>query len=101
MTNETTKSVFIDLASLIADGAEKSSAGKRAKPVAPWITELLAKIGKGESVAIDPAIWEKANAKVRKAFKESSANAGYRVKATAYKKNGAVVAYVVARELDV
>ena len=101
MTNETAKSVFIDLASLIADGAEKSSAGKRAKPVPQWITDLLAKIANGESIAIDPTVWEKASAKVRKVFKDSKANAGYRVKATAYKKNGAVVAYVVARELDV
>lgn len=102
MTNETNAAaIFVDLKALIADGAKATKAGAKAKSVAPWITDALAKIAKGEQVAIAPAIWEKGMNRVRKAFKDEDANNGYKLRAAAYKNHGAVVAYVLTRELDV
>lgn len=96
MSNE---SIFLDLSALVADGAQASSAGKRAKPLPEWIGQTFAKVNAGESVAIAADVWEKANARARKAYKD--ANDDWKLKATAYRKGKDVVAYVVSRERDI
>lgn len=100
MTNETAN-VFVDLAALIAAGATESKTGAKGKSVSPWVVEMLAKVAKGEKVAVAPAVWEKGNGKARRAFKADAANAGHVLRAKAYKNGSAIVAYVVTRELDV
>ena len=80
-------------------GEEKT--GAKGKSVSPWVVELLAKVAKGEKVAVAPAVWEKGNGKARRAFKADAANAGHVLRAKAFKNGSAIVAYVVTRELDV
>ena len=96
MSNE---SIFLDLSALVADGAKAAAAGKRAKELPEWIGQTFAKVNAGESVAIAADVWEKANARARKAYKD--ANDGWKLKATAYKNGKTVVAYVVSRERDI
>lgn len=100
MTNETAN-VFVDLSALIAAGAAEAKTGAKGKSVSPWVVEMLAKVAKGEKVAIAPAVWEKGNGKARRAFKADAANVGHVLRAKMFKNGSAVVAYVVTRELDV
>ena len=86
MSNETAN-VFVDLSALIAAGAAEAKTGAKGKSSPAGVVETLKKVAMGEQVAVAPAVWEKGNGKARRAFKADAANAGYVLRAKAY-KNG-------------